>query len=187
MKIDGAILAILVCASPIAATYLVFVALPNLMHSRFRHALWDVRDSIVDDVLDGRLTLNPATRKLLTTVHLAIKFAPDHTMRSGLTSVMLLRGEQIMPLEKVLTSKAVPRDQQPVLIGHYEKMSHATVEHLLWGSPSGWLFVVLILPWQMTRQMIKVRTTATTELSALPSLYPDVKPGIVARDLACAV
>jgi len=185
--LSGSVLAVLACASPIAATYLLLVAIPNTMHSRFRHALWDVRDAVVDDVLDGRLELNKATKQLLTTIHLAIMFAPEHTMRSAVMAVSLLKDREIVPLEKVLSSKAVPAQQRPLLLAHYDKVQRATTEHLLFGSPSGWVASLLALVFGPVRRKEhrRVEKTVKRELSALPSLYPDARP--TSSELACAI
>ncbi len=57
MTVPGELVAALLTVSPLTASYLLFFGLPRLQHSRFRHELWAVRDAIVDDIIDGRLTL----------------------------------------------------------------------------------------------------------------------------------
>jgi hypothetical protein len=187
LTLPGWLLAALACAGPVVAVYLLLVAFPELQHSRFRHALWDVRDAVVDDILDHKLDLNPATRQLLTTAHLAIKYAPEHTMRSGATAMLMLRGEEIVPLETVIKSKAIPAAQQERLLVHYEALQAATVRHLLYGAPSGWLSIVLLtlVPVVKRNRRTDVEVAAKKELSALPRLYPDTRNGISTRDLAC--
>lgn len=192
MKLDGAVFAALACAAPATLVYLFLFGLPNLQHSRYRHALWDIRDDLVDDLLDGRLAMSKASRELLLRIHLAIRYAPEHTIRSAVTSAILLRGVEITALRKILTSKAVPPDQQKLLLAHYEVLEKATVHHLLWGSPSGWLLVAVaqVLPRSEAQRHRReeVQRRASRELSALPRLYPSGPTRVAAPpDLAFAV
>lgn len=190
MTVPGFVLAVLACASPVVLIYLVLFSVPNLQHSRYRHALWDIRDDIVDDVIEGRLTLNKATQELLLRVHLAIRFAPEHTIRSGLTSALLLRGQEIPSLEKILTGKAVPTGEQARLLEHYGALQGATLHHLFFGSPSGWLIVALarLVPRSgLEQRKVRVEQAAKKELSALPRLYPDARPTLFQPDLAMAI
>ena len=186
MTLPGTVTAMLIVASPFGVIYLVLYALPQMQHSRFRHELWDLRDAIVDDLLDDRLAMSREVRELLLRVHLAIKYAPEHTMRSGITSALLLRDAQNVPnLRKTLEGARLPHEERVRLLMHFETLQKSTVHHLLFGSPSGWAAyaAAALMP---ARREGRVQRTAEKELSALPRLYPEAN-GFSMRELAtCA-
>lgn len=72
MAVPGELGAALFVGSALTATYLLFFGLPVLQHRKFRHELWAVRDALVDDIIDGRLSLSNEARELLLRLHLAI-------------------------------------------------------------------------------------------------------------------
>jgi hypothetical protein len=169
---------------------LLLFGLPKLQHSKYRHRLWTVRDAIVDDIIDERLSLSKEAQDLLLRVHLSIKYAPDHTMRSALTSMLLLRGQQIPNVRKSLATAKLPVAERELLTAHYEAMRAATVWHLMHGSPSGWLLhaAARVVPLGLvgSARRVKASETADQELGALPKLYPEAT-GTLSRDLVlCA-
>jgi hypothetical protein len=191
VTVPGEVVAALLIASPLTATYLLFFGYPQLQHSRFRHELWGIRDALVDDVIDGRLPFTREVKDLLLRLHLAIRYAPDHTMRSALSSMLLMRDQEIPNLRKSLTkARGLDAHQRDLLVAHYDGLARATVHHLVHGSPSGWLLnaAAQLVPVSLVSRKRRVRAvdTAEKELSALPRLYPEGK-GLSARELAyCA-
>ncbi len=193
MTFPGALSALLLVAAPLVGVYLIFFGIPQLQHTRFRHQLWAIRDDLVDDVIDERLSMSPEARELLLRLHLAIKYAPQHTMRSGFTSALVLRGTSVPSLRKTLRQSKLPDAQRRRLLELYERMQQATTRHLLIGSPSGWLVsvAVQVVPSSLLERTLlrrarpsEVERRAEKELAALPRLYPE---SLSPRELAsCA-
>lgn len=189
MTVPGELVVALLTASPLTAVaaYLLLFGLPRLQHSKFRHQLWAVRDAIVDDIINGRLSMSSEVKELLLRLHLAVEYAPEHTLRSGLTSSLLLRDQDVPNLRKSLAKARLPRAERELLLSHYDAMRLATVEHLIKGSPSGRLLwsAARFAPISVVGRKRRVGATETAEkeLAVLPPLCPDSQ-GLSARELA---
>ena len=168
-------------AAAIVAPVLVLFQIPKWRHSVFRDELWSIRDDLVDALLVNKLDLNPVVDGLLLRVNLAIRYSSEHTLRSLVMGVLYMSRTRTEPSESIwkeLDASTMPDDQKLIVTGLLQRFEDAMVQHLIWGSPSGWLGAILV------SFLGDARSRAENEINRLPTSYPGEHP--TGRDLvAC--
>lgn len=140
----------LAVASASIAWILVVVALPRYFRSAFRYRLWRLRDDLVDDVLSGNLPDVSSVREMRKRVEVGIRYADDLTLATVLVSAWATHasGFTVRQERKIREQEARRREEltakELVLVDQYEsRLTKASVVHVLTGSPSGWIGVLL--------------------------------------------
>lgn len=79
MTIHAGLLVALLITTTMAAWFGTFVIVPSVMVSRYRYALWKMRDDIVLDLARGKLEPSPCLFQLLDDIE--VRIAHAHEMR----------------------------------------------------------------------------------------------------------
>jgi hypothetical protein len=145
--------------------FVAFFRLPRwCTRSLHRHRIWALRDRVVDDVIDGRLSAeHRAVRDLLRSLDHAAHSCSEMTMlgmyvyqrvmRSNREAARLQRMEQA----KARSCAGLP-DEQRELVGKYrENLVTLLSGTLLLGSWFGLLHVVAFLPWALIAEVREAR------------------------------
>jgi hypothetical protein len=153
----------------------------NWLHSRFRTRLWNLRDSLVDDLLTGRIQFSSGAIKLLDLIETHIRNAKRHSFSDVMLAVAILRGISLPSITDDMLDEDVPLSDRDALLRYFNDFRSANMGHLLSSSPSGWTAaallglseeiagrrpqVALVDP-ELRKQVVRV------ELRAMPELTP---------------
>lgn len=135
------VLLTVVSGSIVAAVWVLWLrALPEHLCSLYRYKLWRMRDDTVDDMIYGRLTDDPGTRRFVALLEGLIHTAPYFTFAR---SPFLPRVPRAMVYQQEEECSAwlarLPSSQRQIYVERIERLRMAVTGHLLFGSPSGWL------------------------------------------------
>ena len=84
----------------LAAAFLPFGLLfqySNWQHSKFRNRLWNLRDALVDELLDGNIEFSRGARVLLELIETHIRNTRRHTFTDIWIAYLLVRDQEIPP------------------------------------------------------------------------------------------
>jgi hypothetical protein len=123
------VLVVLLVSMALTAWFSVAFVVPWSLRSLFRYRLWALRDQVMDEVLAGEVSREDALR-VLERIEFTIRNARD------LTALRLLGLH--------LATRSFPRVEEPVFDDprvrkHNHKLAELVVNHVMWGSPSGWI------------------------------------------------
>ena len=109
-------------------------------YSKFRSQLWELRDDLTDDFLNGTIEWSPEAEKLLRVIETYIREAPRHSFADVRLAILALKNlDQLSSLEDdILGPRLNPTDRQR-MAAYLNRLVAATSWHLVAGSPSGWL------------------------------------------------
>lgn len=191
-----------VALSPFVLAYQV----TRLAHSRYRNALWIIRDHLVDDLRTGRVQTSPGSERLLDLVETHINIAGRHTLADSLLAVAIYKSPDTPSIYDEVLGTEVPLADRTRLTGYLQSLRDASVKHLSWASVSGWtvfpIFRLLVLvvrarlrrqPERIHAQLIKepVRQVERVEVQLMPKLMPSrnakrvLENGAVTTELPC--
>jgi hypothetical protein len=117
----------------------LIVQIRGLAHSRSRNRLWKIRDSLVDRLLHGEIQASPSALKLLEVIEVNIRVVARHTLLDAVAAAVLVGRQSMPPLaDEILADELRPSDRKQLaeLLAQFQR---AVGDHLLAGSPSGWL------------------------------------------------
>ncbi|GAA1789317.1 hypothetical protein HC028_14740 [Planosporangium flavigriseum] len=117
----------------------LILQLSNWAHSRFRNHLWNLRDSLVDDLLSGAIELSPGAIKLLDLIETHIRDAKRHSFSDVMLAVVLLGETRLPSITDDMLNDRVPLTDRQALLKYFSDFRAANLEHLLNSSPSGWI------------------------------------------------
>jgi hypothetical protein len=139
----------LVILVALAAWAGVIFLIPWCQRGKFRHRLWQLRDQISDDIIEGRLPHHEAVYDLRSLVDFLVKEARQVTLANMLLSRITMAR---LPRDKSSyegTSSQGLEPQQVALLEYYRKLLYRTANaHLISGSVSGWFGAVLVIPYR---------------------------------------
>lgn len=116
------------------------VAIPRTMASLFRYRLWRLRDALVDDVLFDRIENTPEIEELRGHLETAIRTAEHLT--PGKLAVVAMYHSPRAKLELARRSTLLRDDHKPSK--REAEFGRLALRHLLFGSPTGWMFSVIL-------------------------------------------
>jgi hypothetical protein len=138
------ILLIVVIAWGLAAWIAIFIVVPSCMQSLFRHRLWRLRDGVVDRIRAGDFADAEPFRGLVHEIECAILAAPEVSpFRIGLLRAVgrdLLRTAKFDYFDPVKVHAA----DREVADEYYAGFRSAFYRQFLFGSPSGWLLLIML-------------------------------------------
>lgn len=124
------------------------------LHSRSRNELWTLRDSLVDDLLAGRIASSRGAHRLLHLVETHIRVAGRHTLGDLLLALAVLRDEENpLPSDELFRDGATATDRQ-VLDRYLERLWSINFRYLVSSSPIGW--ALYAVGWVRSR-MVRLR------------------------------
>lgn len=179
MSEGSALVLALATTAAVSAWAIVWFHIPNTMHSRYRSKLWEIRDDLVDDLIFSRLHRSAPALALLDVLETTIRYVPRHTITDVGIAALMLRDEDVPGLMDRLLSDEVPPSERVRLTSYLTRFADVSLDHLLWGSPSGW---TAQLGWRFLRPMLVRRyerelsrvgvreRTARVEIFGLPRL-----------------
>jgi hypothetical protein len=147
--------AAIITMSLLAAWLGVFVCAPRMLKSMSRHKLWQLRDEIVDAIIEGRVERSEAIAVLLGRIETAIQ----HAEKLSLWRLMFIpsppsevRGAMRAHFDKAMES--VREQDKLAICEFYSKFYNLIMGHLSFTSPLGWCLVaivVCVLPFALLR------------------------------------
>ena len=142
----SAVLLVVLLAWGLVAWLSIFVVFPSCMQSLFRHRLWRLRDSVVRAIRTQRIVEPEPVHGLIREIECAILAAPEVSP----FRITLLRFVSRDVLREAKVESFEPDNVHPadrVLAQTYlAEFRAAFFRQVLFGSPSGWLVVVILAP-----------------------------------------
>jgi hypothetical protein len=117
---------------------------PDCNVSMYRYRLWRVRDRLADQIRWGQFDCDAPARALLWDVEQYIAQAPEVGFVKLLFSRWAKRGCQ--PEPDVLQRNDLTADDRRRLETYVHELDHIHVRHIAFGSPSGWVITLLLVP-----------------------------------------
>lgn len=144
----------------LAVTIGLFVIVPSCQASLFRYRMWQLRDSIYDDVRKGQLPDNQRVRSVLGSIEGAITSSKSITI-SRLGLVWLLGRKSFVKFgalarEPELWRKSMSSDENKRLERYEVRLGRATLWKIFAGTPGGWIAALTLLP--LVVLLIRFRT-----------------------------
>ncbi|MEU8818003.1 hypothetical protein [Actinoplanes sp. NPDC048796] len=87
----------------------------HVVHSRHRNELWRIRDSLVDDVLENRISRTPGIDLALKTVETHIRVAGRHSLSDLILAMAVYRGQPVTPIQEEIRRAGVREADAPRL------------------------------------------------------------------------
>lgn len=135
----------------------VIFLLPRTLRSLYRYRLWNIRDSVIDDILRNRISHSPIADDVVGMVEFAIESS------RSLTCLKVILYEVPEHVQKGHAKffrdemDKLPKEEQAILWEYVHRFHVAIVRQMMFGSISGWvvsmIFAGLILPTFMTTQL----------------------------------
>ncbi|WFE32061.1 hypothetical protein [Micromonospora sp. WMMD975] len=156
----------------------------NWQHSRYRNRLWNIRDSLVDELLDGNIEFSQGTQALLHVIETHIRNTRRHTFTDVMVAVFLLRNVELPPITDLMLDDAVRPEDRKVLMRYFVDFREANFSYLKRSSPSGWLVGLRLKLNKSRRQPSHDREehspalrqqVESAELRAIPELAPPAR------------
>jgi hypothetical protein len=180
MNLAESILLLLLIVTAILP-FAMILQIANWSHSRYRNKLWNLRDSLVDDLIARNIEFGPGAVKLLDLFETHIRNARRHTFSDLYIAVLLLRKVEIPSITEEMLGSDVRSSDQKILREYFERYRRINFSYLLSSSPSGW-FVSLWLALnklhrhgpddQPERSAARRKQVVRVELKAMPELAP---------------
>lgn len=144
---------VIVIALAITIWATVLFIVPSVLRSLFRYRMWHFRDSLVDTVLDRRVSQTEA-QPLIELSEFTISNARELTMLRLLAFRMVFRRHSDAFPESAINDDS----DSAVIAGFRERFGELLAFHLITGSPSGWVAGVVLL----VREAFRTRWKSTT-------------------------
>ena len=116
---------------------------PSCATSRFRYRAWRIRDEVVDELRAGRYEERDEPEAFVQTVETAIEEA---AVLSFLKVSMFGIATRKLEFKPPFRLDGLSENDATLLRAHITRMDEAAIDKALFGSPSGWIAVVLVLP-----------------------------------------
>ncbi|MEV0003009.1 hypothetical protein AB0H28_12070 [Micromonospora sp. NPDC050980] len=156
----------------------------NWQHSRYRNRLWNIRDSLVDELLGENIEFSSGAQVLLHVIETHIRNTRRHTFTDVMVAVFLLRKVELPPITDLMLNHAVRPEDRRVLMRYFIDFREANFSYLKRSSPSGWLIGLRLRinasrrrsnrnreqPSPALRQQVE-----SAELRAIPELAPPAR------------
>jgi hypothetical protein len=128
----------------LAAWLAIFLVVPSCMQSMFRHRLWRLRDNVVDQIRGERLVDAEPFRKLVREIECAIlaarEVSPFRITLLRFASRDLLRDAKFDYFDPA----DVDVSDRVLAEGYLNELRAAFYRQMLFGSPSGWLLLIVL-------------------------------------------
>ena len=123
-----------------AFTYLI----PSWLCSMFRYRLWQLRDSLQDDIISGRLPNQDFVHEFVAIIEAAIRMAPKLTL---LRIIFTPTNNEMSDVwNKKIRSTSIPAFQKEALRKYRWQFAEIIFMRVLVGSFSGWFVLLLLSP-----------------------------------------
>lgn len=131
----------LISAAAMAGWALLIIGVPNMLCSVFRHRMWRVRDSLVDDVIHKRLPKTKAVTFELEVMHHIIRDAENISIWAAIWRPRP-RPQVANKIEKDITEAIESLDEESRdRLEAYRRQTRLLLGwYLAVGSPLGWCF-----------------------------------------------
>jgi len=140
------VLLLMAIAAPLLACWVVAVQLPGLAHSRYRHALWEIHDDILERLHTGELEAGQTVRVLIDDLDALIVTSDRQT----LVRLFVASRRPVPPVQSPIVSDEAllggdirPCEQQ-YLAGVTRQVRDLMTDHLLRGSCVGWVVAAAV-------------------------------------------
>lgn len=143
MSLNSATLFVMLIAVALSPFFLIF-QITRLAHSAFRNKLWVIRDSLVDDLRLGRVQRSQGAERLLDLVQMHIDIAGRHTFSDTLLGLAIYRSPGSVNVHNDVLGDSAPAGDRQRLTGYLNELRRASLTHLTWASPSGWIALPLL-------------------------------------------
>lgn len=136
----------IVVANVVLALWTLGAVMIRSERSQFRYACWQIRDSLVDAMRDGRLpegdeVLSECVRRIESWITAVEWFSPFQFIAGAVIVSRAKTGPEPLSFEHLT------EDQQARLDNAHRELMLARTRLEVLGSPSGWAFLALVLPW----------------------------------------
>jgi hypothetical protein len=138
-----ALLTLNVILLALAAWAALFRVIPTCASSLFRYRLWRLRDQLVDDIRNEEFRDNAQPMELVCMIEAVIAGAQDLTAFKAWAAHATSRGLAIP--DSLRLPHAHPRDKDR-LEKVLNELYAAMLSKALLGTPSGWLFSIVLVP-----------------------------------------
>lgn len=159
MTLGAAVLFLMLLAAALSPIFLVY-QVTQLAHSVFRNKLWLIRDRLVDDIRLGRIERSSGAEALLELVQMHIDVAGRHTLVDSLIGLALYRSNDAKSLPEEILGRDLSDADMARLNGYLCELRDASLAHLSWASPTGWVVVPLV---RVIGRMARVKTERQSE------------------------
>jgi hypothetical protein len=132
--------------------------IPACATSLCRNRLWRLRDDTIDDILHGRIANVEQARRLVHELHAAITVAPDLSLINVVALNRMARRIDLSRTDHFELSE-LGRADRARLEPRYFEFRWSLVKNALFGSPSGWFVVALLVPMVVIATLYKRFTT----------------------------
>lgn len=124
----------------------VFYVIPSCLMSIFRYRLWRQRDELAADIRNGTFAHDGVPDRLVELIESFIQFAPEFSAARILLARLVEAWSDVpaSPRETLDMSEMLPTEQEH-LEEYLTKFNDTVGNHLIFETPSGWLFLLVCL------------------------------------------
>jgi hypothetical protein len=123
----------------------LFKVIPNCLLSLFRYKLWRQRDELAQDIRRGEFEHRKSAEMVLEEIECFIEGAPQLSPFNIGLLYLSARGVVVVPEDR-LVLRNLPTDERARLESTLDAFHRTVAKHVLFGTPSGWLVVLLAMP-----------------------------------------
>jgi hypothetical protein len=134
-----------VLALAITAWAVIFALIPACLRSLTRHRLWQLRDRVVDELLDGSYEDTEKPMQLVEDAELAIAYLERLSMFNFLVAKLAASGLDLPTKAPLDLSGLSPSDRERLQV-HLSEFQRALSKQVLLRTPSGWIITLALLP-----------------------------------------
>jgi hypothetical protein len=148
MTVPATAVVLILISTTLLAWVSLFKWVPACMRSLYRHALWQLRDNLVDDVLSGRLPYESGVRSQLRLIEAGITHAHECTVgRILITYWWMLRAKASVDVASLRVDVEGLTEEQALHLRSYEdRFRSCTFRYLFLNSPAGWFAFLWVPP-----------------------------------------
>ena len=157
-----------------------FKVIPNCLLSLFRYKLWRQRDELAREIRRGEFEHRKSAEMVLEEIECFIEGAPQLSPLNIGLLYLSARGVVVVPEDRLILRK-LPADERARLESTLDDFHRSVAMHVLFGTPSGWLVVLLAVP--MVPVVLFFRALAN-EGKQLPRLKADTRERVSQGSLA---
>jgi hypothetical protein len=118
--------------------------------SQLRYSLWRLRDDIVDDLVDGRLSEHQCVHETVQDIERSLRYSQDFTLLNVFIARWCSQNDRLPRLVGTHLSELAPEERDR-LKSYRKQLFEVEAHYLLYGSLIGRLLVLLILPVVMAK------------------------------------
>lgn len=168
MSVGQFLLFVLLLVLSFLPVLLIFMVVDGV-HSSYRNRVWNLRDSLVDDLLVGRIAYGPGARTLLRVFDTYIRRTRRHSYADLLVANRLLRDVDLPSITVQIRSPIVDSDDQQLLMRYFADFVALNQRQLMSGSISGWMAALLAFSRRRVGRVSSAATPVDSSVAAVGS------------------